>query len=92
MARKPKIVLQDTEPRSLRFVVADPEWVEPEVSAYEASEEATPKYPTVILRGYGFHTVGVNGVMMDFKGGEPYTVPENIYRILKEADLIISEE
>lgn len=94
MARKKKVVYQDTEPRSLQFVITDPAWVEPNLSEKEPKAVEVVESPPerrIILHGNGLHHVGINGTVRKYKGGVPTTVEENIYLILKDADLIREE-
>lgn len=72
-------------PRSMFFVpLSEKELMLPGV-------EEVPKTYCVVLIGKHLHSVGINGTVRQYLGGEPITVEENIYRILKEADLIGKE-
>lgn len=91
MAKAPKKVKKATEgwdPRSVSFVVTNDEWSEP---VEETQDTVQPKVFTVVLRGKGKHVIGINGQNSEFIGGEEITVTENIYSILKDADIIEKE-
>lgn len=98
MAKKKKVTKEEGtwfEPYMANYPpTITPDWVEPELPE---KEPAVPevlnevKERRVVLIGNYLHSVGINGTVRKYKGGEPITVEENIYHILKDADLIREE-
>lgn len=79
MAKAPRKVKPKEEPK-----LPEKEPLLPEV-------EEEPKTYQVELIGKHLHTVGINGTVHQYPGGQPLIVGENIYRILKDAGLIGKE-
>ena len=69
----------------------NPDWVEPELpeKGPQAAEVSTTH--RVVLIGKYLHSVGINGTVRQYLGGEPLVVEENTYHILKDAGLIGKE-
>ena len=56
-----------------------------------AAEAEAPTVRRIELIGKYLHSVGINGTVRQYLGGEPLVVEENTYHILKDAGLIGKE-